>query len=584
MLVRKLIIAVSAALLLWATVSSAQTTATQPPPAPPAAATTDVPPGGAPTYVHPETPQQRKDRLGTTEDPGINPDPNKHYWRFGHSQHIERFDRKWAAYDQPSGFVRPFANANISFEVYQQNDQYVWTWVRDPEAVPQEAVEMQEIQRANRYNKATLDFLKRVQPQYAALTPSAGDKVIHFRESSNGLPNRGSWRNSLAVADMNEDGCPDLIAPPERKGNGMPAIFLGDCKGGWKAWTTTTFPHAIDYGGVAAADFNKDGHMDLAFAVHLQGVFVFLGDGKGNFTEVTKGLPHDFPTRRVAVADLDHDGYPDLIVPNEGPTQSQNPSSGSVAAFLNRDKGKSWEQVDIAPPSEKVGGDWVSTGDFNGDRYPDVLVASVFYGSTGVVEMSDGPKKWKPLFSDGDLLPSLSYYFASTTGKFTHGKRDDAIISYVRYWPSDVNPRLVPTPDLLEVTNVDLLTFAADGTAKRTAIVRWPGHGGVFGLASGDFDGDGNLDIIVVKEDPRETLILLGDGRGNFRTAKFDGLTIDPNRIYDIKVADVNRDGRPDVILMYETSSSGAFTEKDGSIRVFLNTGTSKDSAQPPAK
>ena len=78
--------------------------------------------------------------------------------------------------------------------------------------------------------------------------------------------------------------------------------------------------------------------------------------------------------------------------------------------------------------------------------------------------------------------------------------------------------------------------------------------------------------------------LLLGDGHGNFRTAKFDGLTIDPNRIYDIKVADVNNDGRPDVILMYETTTTSVFTEKDGSIRVFLNTGTSKDSAPKIAK
>src|SRR5438270_606325 len=206
MFVRKLIIAVCVAFLLPATASLAQTSAPQPAPA---ATTTSVPPGGMPVFIRTETPQQRKDRLGIQEDPGINPDPNKHYWRFGHSQHIERFDRKWAVYDQPQGMVRPFGNANIAFEIYQQNDQYVWTWVLDPEPVAPDA-EMKEVQRANRYNQATLDFLKKERPQYAALAPTASEKVIHFREASNGLPNRGSWRNSLAVADMNGDGCPDI--------------------------------------------------------------------------------------------------------------------------------------------------------------------------------------------------------------------------------------------------------------------------------------------------------------------------------------------------------------------------------------
>ena len=52
-------------------------------------------------------------------------------------------------------------------------------------------------------------------------------------------------------------------------GSGIPAIFLGDGKGHWKYWTEARWPHQIDYGSVVAADFNKDGHMDLAFAVHL---------------------------------------------------------------------------------------------------------------------------------------------------------------------------------------------------------------------------------------------------------------------------------------------------------------------------
>jgi len=41
---------------------------------------------------------------------------------------------------------------------------------------------------------------------------------------------------------------------------------------------------------VAAADFNKDGKMDLAFGVHLNGVTVFLGDGNGKFTESRTGV------------------------------------------------------------------------------------------------------------------------------------------------------------------------------------------------------------------------------------------------------------------------------------------------------
>ena len=68
--------------------------------------------GGTPKFIREETPQQRKDRLGTIEDPGLDPDPTKVYWRFGKSYKIERYDRRSAAYDQPEGWVRPLAMIN----------------------------------------------------------------------------------------------------------------------------------------------------------------------------------------------------------------------------------------------------------------------------------------------------------------------------------------------------------------------------------------------------------------------------------------------------------------------------------------
>src|SRR5439155_2430386 len=130
---------------------------------------------------------------------------------------------------------------------------------------------------------------------------------------------------SIAVADMNGDGCPDIVAPPERGlANGIPSIFLGDCKGHWSFWKDVHWPFSLDYGSVVAADFNRDGKMDLAFGVHLTGVVVFLGDGKGNFTESNSGLPKDFPTRRLQVVDVDRDGYPDIVAISEGPSAVRN--------------------------------------------------------------------------------------------------------------------------------------------------------------------------------------------------------------------------------------------------------------------
>ena len=575
---RKFLLALGAGALLFAPAGFAQApapgqTATAP------AVKAAVPDGGEPAYIRPESPDQRRQRLGTSDDPGVDPDPKTHFWRFGQSFHIEKFDRRWTAFDsEDKAYVRPFSFANVAFELYQQNEKFIWVWVPDkltePPVKQAEAVAPQDP-----YNDATYEFLKRVRPQFSNLEPPKSTTTIHFRESSKGLPDKGSWRESLAVADMNGDGCPDLVAPPERKGNGVPAIFLGDCKGNWKYWAEARFPQRMDYGSVVTADFNKDGHMDMAVAVHLNGMFVLLGDGKGKFTDVVEGVPHDFPTRRAVVADLDRDGYPDIVLLNEGPSEfSSKPGVGPVRAFLNRKKGTEWKAANVAAADVRVGGDWMTTGDFNGDGYPDFAVASVYYGTTDVVYLSSPKKTWAPLATDGDLIPSLSYYFANASGKFTSKKHDDAIISYVRFWPQGVNTDRVPKPELLDVDSVDLLRFD-NGKATRIPLARWSGRA-ILALGAGDFDHDGNLDVIFLKDKPREAVILLGDGNGDFKSATVDGIDLQQNPIYDIRVADVNNDGRPDVILMYESGAKTTFAERDGAIRVFLNTGN--ENAVPP--
>ncbi len=592
MLIRKFSIAVAAAAVMMTPAAFAQKPAAPAQaPSPAAWDANAMPDGGMPTFLRPETTEKRQERLGTVEDPGINPDPSKHYWRFGKSYHVTRYERRWAAYDTAdNNYVRPLSMVNFAYELYQQNEKYVWCWILDVDDVKVQEEAAGKAAQTSPYNEQEIAYFARIRPQFTELTPPESKKTITFEESSEGLPQSGSWRNSLAVADMNGDGCPDLIAPPERKGGGLPTIFLGDCKGHWREWKDVQWPHTLDYGGVVAADFNKDGHMDLAFAVHLNGVYVFLGDGKGHFTESSEGLPRDFPTRRLAVADVDGDGYPDLIAIVEGPTAVDNSTNalyGKVRAYLNRNKGKKWEGINVTDPDLRVGGDWLSVGHFNSHRYPDIITASVFYGSTQVVQMSDGPLKWKSVESDGDVLPSRSYYLANTVGKFTRAS-DEAIISYLRYWPTDLDTRIVATPPIVELTSVDRLVFTKDGV-KRIPLMRWSGRAGVHALACGDFDGDGNLDIILTAEetDHREVIILLGDGKGGFTKARVDGLTLEDNNIYDIRVADVNGDGKPDVIVMYETLEKKredfrrmAVGSQTGSIKVFLNRGAKNAAAE----
>lgn len=576
MLARKFLMLICAAAA--ATTALAQTA---PPPAQkaPTAAAPGVVEGGEPKFIRPETEQQRKERLATAEDPGTAPDQSKHYWRFGHSFHIERFDRQWASYDNVEpGFVKPFAFVNVVKEIYQQNDKYVWVWMQD--ITPEEISAMQNTKPPSRFTDKQIEYFKSLRPEFFETAPKQGDVTVRFDESSEGLPTAGSWRNSATVADMNGDGCPDIITPPERAGGQFPVIFLGDCKGHWKYWAEAKWPRSVDYGSVVAADFNKDGHMDLAFGVHLTGVYVFLGDGKGHFIDSSEGLPTGFPTRRVAIADVDGDGYADVVAISEGPTSTRQNTAGQlpgrIRAFLNRDKGKKWESIQVATNDVSVGGDWLSVGHFSGGKSPDFVAASIFFNSPDTIFLAGAPKQWKSAATpENNVAPYLSYYFANAAGKFSSPKRDDAIVSYARFWPTELEEDLVPAPPAKTIIGIDRISFSGP-EPKRTPIVRWSGTRGVWGLGAGDFNHDGKLDFMYTRFDPREAVLMLGDGNGGFTRAKLEGIALPPNTNYDLLVADVNKDGLPDVILMYESAGKTAFAQRDGSIHVFLNRGAVK--------
>lgn len=547
------------------------------PTAEPSVEEAEVPEGGIPTYIKPETPEQRRERLATPEDPGINPDPDKIFIRYGKKYKIRKYEREFARYfpDRPN-VVRPVAMVNFVFEIYQQNEKYVWVWMEELET-RRSREERKKASEEKEVPKETIDYLNMIRDEFTPLDPPASPVRVRFEESSDGLPDNGSWRNSGAVADMNGDGHVDIVLPPQRAGNGIPVIFLGDGKGGWKQWDAV-FSTRLNYGSVVAADFNKDKKMDLAFSVHLSGVAIFHGNGKGEFTEVF--YDRAFPSRRLATADIDRDGWMDLVVITEGPTgRAADPKARDYTAlrgYLNRSKGTKWEGMNIAHPKDNTSGDWLAVGNFNNDKFPDFVTSTIYFNGTSTVHLSQGEAKKYDWFWDGKgyVIPFRSYYNAVTTGRFSNKDRDDAIVTHYRVWPAKMKQDQIQDPPLTRVVGLDRISFSADGkSATRTPIMRWEPGRSVPGLARGDFDRDGREDVMFTRHDPREAVLLLGDGKGGFARATVEGIELRPQSNYDLLVADVNGDSRPDVIVMYESESATSLSARNGSVHVYLNRG-----------
>jgi hypothetical protein len=123
-----------------------------------------------------------------------------------------------------------------------------------------------------------------------------------------------SWPGRRALlADLNNDGRVDVAMAVRDPCGGTPsAICLNDGHGRFADCASLPFGPATV---IVAADFDRDGHIDLAAPHRDRGQsFVAYNDGKGGFTRVVPFGPPNIGAGPAAAGDLNRDGWPDLVV------------------------------------------------------------------------------------------------------------------------------------------------------------------------------------------------------------------------------------------------------------------------------
>jgi FG-GAP-like repeat len=178
----------------------------------------------------------------------------------------------------------------------------------------------------------------------------------------------------VLAADVNGDGHPDLEVlaycgrDPKTCQTGGVAVFLNDGSGtfGKPAYFNT---NGIGPDGIAAADLNHDGKVDLVVANNNfqapSTIAVFFGNGDGTFKLAVNYNVGSGPAG-IAIADLNGDGNPDIAVANTG--------SSNVSILLGSGGGKFKLAETLAYPNSSLAID-VASEDFNGDGAPDLAVA-----------------------------------------------------------------------------------------------------------------------------------------------------------------------------------------------------------------
>jgi hypothetical protein len=294
---------------------------------------------------------------------------------------------------------------------------------------------------------------------------------------------------------------------------------------------------------LAAADFDNDGHTDLAAIVKL-GVQIYLQSPEGKLEPKGQPIQSGASPVRVATGDFDRDGNDDLAVADSASQRLWIHNGGGNGVFA------SGEDIDVGLGYHATD---VEVGDFNGDTYDDLAVPAAFTtGSTltriytggpdpawtaqpaagghvaalvaAHVDRDDDTDTFDDLVLAADNAAALRVKPAVGGGAFEGGPSfalDSAVAGPDALAPADVdgNGRV----DLVAVTktgSVGVLRNRGDGSYDAFKPAPLGAVGSRRALAVADFDGDAHEDIAVADDAGDGTVhVLLGDGNAGFRTA-----------------------------------------------------------------
>jgi uncharacterized repeat protein (TIGR03803 family) len=203
----------------------------------------------------------------------------------------------------------------------------------------------------------------------------------------------GSGQNLMGVADITGNGKDDLIIANSLTGS--ISVMLGNGDGTFQS----PQPFAAGQGSLNGVvhDVNGDGKPDLVMVNSgTDTVSVFLNNGNGTFAPAqTYVTSNDGSTlaESVAVADVNGDGKPDLVVAN-----GSNVYVGNVSVLLNNGNGTFQAPQTLIGGGSVVNADSVAVADVNGDGKPDIVVGT---GAQYVIDYYNRPSRVELLLNNG---------------------------------------------------------------------------------------------------------------------------------------------------------------------------------------
>jgi len=295
---------------------------------------------------------------------------------------------------------------------------------------------------------------------------------------------------------------------------------------------------------IAIGDLNNDGYLDYVAGNQrywdgekwVKGYDrVYLNNQQGNWDEVT--FNYDDTTKSVALADVNNDGYLDIIVGNSGSTGETN------RVYINNpaNPGRNFA---VYPSAEAEKSYSIGVGDLDNDGHIDYVAGNC--GSPDRVYINQGG-----IFISSSTLGGNYQTYSVAIGDIDNDGDFDIVAGLHSQGASNIK------------------IYRNDGRANFTE-----GDIGcnvdVNGVALGDLNGDGYLDIVAGTSGGVKSRVYLNNGAGNFGSV--NELSGSEYETTSVALGDIDNDGDLDIVLGNNGEANLIYTNDGGSFSLYEET------------
>lgn len=325
---------------------------------------------------------------------------------------------------------------------------------------------------------------------------------------------------------------------------------------------------------VSSTDFNGDGHLDILLVKGRHWPildWVLLGDGQGNVRKAYELGETADRSYTGGLADFNGDGWMDVAISNDRPDKK--------VIHFNDGKGKFKIGSEFGRPEWNTRN--LSVADINKDALPDIIIAN--RGNPASTSNYVCLNKGKGQFSDDCI--SVARYPATTVTPVDINKDGyiDLVVPYrdngqsfvyfgnasvtfpdtdrTPFGPSNATIRVSASADFDGDTLPDIVTVDEENGVHlylqkgdhtfAPGIMLADAKVVPYALAVADMNNDGKVDIIVGHK-KSESKVLFNEGRSSFKAVSFGD---SQGTVYGFAIGDFNEDGNPDMVVARSDAS-----------------------------